>query len=123
AAMLATTPEDLVALADGADLPGLAATPALPPVAVAWEARGAGLKPDALVDTRPIFEAGFEPLPALLDAAEALAEGGLLLVIAPFHPQPLRRLLGRRGFTSAARQEPDGWRIAFRRERSLPRAA
>jgi hypothetical protein len=112
AAMLAVSAEDLAALAAGADLDGLAATAALPAGTLPWPDR----VPDAVVDTRPIFEAGFEPLPALLDAADSLGGAQLLLVVAPFHPQPLRRLLGRRGFASAARQEADGWRIAFRRE-------
>lgn len=123
AAMLATTAEDLAALAGGADLPGLAATPALPAGALAEPPARPNLLPESVVDTRPIFEAGFEPLPALLDAAAGVAPGGQLLVVAPFHPQPLRRLLARRGFASSAQQQPDGWRILFRREEPHPRAA
>lgn len=116
AAMLGIEAGGLVRLADGDDPARLddaegAELPAEgpPPADTA--------PPDRVVDTRPIFDSGHEPLPAILDAAEQVPAGGTLLVLAPFHPLPLRRLLRRRGFASTAWPDADVcWHVAFRRE-------
>ena len=110
AAMLGTTAADLTSLADGAELTELALGDKLaddpqPRLEV---------PPTAVLDTRPIFDAGREPLPAILDAAASLPEGGALLLVAPFHPVPLRRLLRQRGFASTAEQQADAWHVVFR---------
>lgn len=112
AAMLGVAAEDVTRLAAGAELAALGAAAALPAEPPDWPAPEAAL----LLDTRPIFESGHEPLPRILDAAESLPPEGALLVVAPFHPVPLRRLLGRRGFASAARQQAEAWEVAFVRQ-------
>ena len=116
AAMLGIEAGDLVRLADGDDPSRLTDTEEAelptegPPPADA-------APPDRLVDTRPIFDSGQEPLPVILDEAEQVPPGGTLLLIAPFHPLPLRRLLRRRGFASTAWPDADAcWHVAFTRE-------
>jgi uncharacterized protein (DUF2249 family) len=71
------------------------------------------------LDLRPEFERGIEPLMIVLDAISVLKPGTALMVEAPFHPMPLRRLLGGRGFESRAIQvSPEHWQVVFRRENS-----
>ncbi|WP_161958906.1 DUF2249 domain-containing protein [Ferruginivarius sediminum] len=108
AAMLGTSPDDLTHLANGGELAELSETDTS---AELVEQTDAG--PAAVLDTRPIFEAGHEPLLAILDAVAELPPGGALLVQAPFHPVPLRRLLGQRGFHSKAHQRGDSWEVTF----------
>jgi uncharacterized protein (DUF2249 family) len=68
------------------------------------------------LDLRPVFADGHEPLGLILDEIDRLPDGAALVIEAPFHPVPLRRLLGGRGYDSAARQvAADHWRVAFRR--------
>lgn len=68
------------------------------------------------IDVRPILAAGEPPLGAVIQLAEAVAPGGVLLIEAPFDPQPLRRLLaGKRFATYAERLGPGHWRIWCRR--------
>ncbi|SDT57041.1 putative zinc-binding protein [Bradyrhizobium canariense] len=70
-----------------------------------------------ILDVRPLFERGIEPLMTILEAASALEGDAALIVEAPFHPLPLRRLLGGRGFESrAARLSSEHWQVAFRHE-------
>lgn len=67
------------------------------------------------LDLRPIFADGHEPLAIILDHVRHLPDGAALVIDAPFHPVPLRRLLGGRGYQSMARSlAPDHWRVAFR---------
>lgn len=74
------------------------------------------------LDLRPAFERGAEPLGIVLDAISALGPGGGLMVEAPFHPMPLRRVLGGRGFESRAAQiSPEHWQVVFRRGNPDPR--
>lgn len=112
AAMLGIAAEALTRLAGGEALEALEAGSALP------EAAPDRPEPEhaLLLDTRPIFDSGHEPLPAILDAAETLAKDAALLVVAPFHPLPLRRLLGRRGFASSARERNGAWQVTFVRQ-------
>jgi len=66
------------------------------------------------LDLRPVFADGHEPLALILDEIERLPDGAALVIDAPFHPMPLRRLLEGRGYDSTARQiAADHWRVAF----------
>ena len=66
------------------------------------------------LDARPIFESGNEPLAAILAFVEEAGPDDVLVVEAPFHPVPLRRLLARRGYRSTAEAlAPDHWRCTF----------
>lgn len=68
------------------------------------------------LDMRPIFEAGIEPLMTILREVAQLDDGDVLILEAPFHPLPLRRLLKGRSVDSFARETPSGsWQIALRR--------
>ncbi|MFW6028073.1 MAG: hypothetical protein ACOC9Q_00920 [bacterium] len=79
AAVLGIAADDLVALAEGRDPESLRIVPA---PADREEALAPGT-PVVVVDTRPVFEEGREPLVALLDAAEALTPDESLEVLAP----------------------------------------
>jgi uncharacterized protein (DUF2249 family) len=69
------------------------------------------------LDLRPVFADGHEPLAMILDAIRALPDGAALVIEAPFHPVPLRRLLTGRGYRSSVQPlAPDHWRVSFRRE-------
>lgn len=68
------------------------------------------------IDVRPILAAGEPPLGAVIQLAGAVAPGGVLLIEAPFDPQPLRRLLAGKEFaTYGERLGPGHWRIWCRR--------
>lgn len=68
------------------------------------------------LDVRPMFERGEAPLGDIMRAAAAIAEGGTLIVEAPFDPAPLHRALARKGFVSHAEPvAPDHWRVYFHR--------
>lgn len=113
ARMLGLSPELLLAVALDQPADGLdRGTPAEPEDS-AW-ADAAGLR--VPLDLRPLFAAGHEPLATVLEAVDRLPGDAALVIDAPFHPLPLRRLLGGRGYPSAARCiAPDHWRVAFRR--------
>lgn len=69
------------------------------------------------VDVRTDLDNGHEPLGRILDAVAALGSSEDLVVEATFHPVPLRRMLGGRGFASYAEMLGDQhWRVRFRRE-------
>ena len=71
--------------------------------------------PSRQIDLRTIFERGIEPLSLILNAVSSLRSEEHLLLDAPFHPLPLRRLLEGRGFDSRASQiGPAHWRIEIR---------
>ena len=68
------------------------------------------------LDVRPLLENGHEPLADILAFARQAPPDCILAIDASFHPQPLRRLLGSRGYDSFA--EPlaaDHWRAYFRK--------
>jgi len=68
------------------------------------------------LDARPMIARGEEPLTALLELADKVGIGEILIVDAPFDPAPLRRLLDRKGFEVYAEQLSDEhWRVHFRR--------
>jgi hypothetical protein len=67
------------------------------------------------LDLRPVFADGHEPLTLILEQIGRLPDSAALVIDAPFHPMPLRRMLGGRGYLSAASQlAPDHWQVAFR---------
>ena len=68
-------------------------------------------------DVRPILAGGEDPLSVLMERAASVGTGGVLVIDAPFNPAPLRRALGKQGFSSYARLLDEGhWRIFFRRD-------
>jgi len=76
------------------------------------------------LDVRPALAQGEEPLGLILKRAAGIAPGGVLVIEAPFDPAPLRRVLGRKGFSAhAERLAEDHWRVAFRRDREAAPAA
>ncbi|MFT3691122.1 DUF2249 domain-containing protein [Paenirhodobacter sp.] len=66
------------------------------------------------LDVRPIIAGGEEPFAAIISAADALAEGQVLRILAPFRPVPLFRVMERRGFAweETALGAPD-WQVDF----------
>jgi uncharacterized protein (DUF2249 family) len=74
----------------------------------------------ARIDVRPMLEAGRDPLRDIMGAARRVADGGTLIVDAPFDPAPLRRVLAKKGFVSFAREIAAGhFRVYFLRDRGL----
>lgn len=72
-------------------------------------ADGAALRAEVYVDATAILLAGVDPLAEVLTAADRVAPGGLLRVVAPFAPAPLGALLRSRGWDveiSAAGPKP-----------------
>lgn len=69
------------------------------------------------LDLRPLLARGVDPLAEVLTQAAPVAPDGILVLIAPFNPAPLRRLLAARGFSSFGEKLGEGhWRIACRRD-------
>jgi len=69
------------------------------------------------IDVRPLLAKGIDPLQTVLESAAAVPADGVLRLAAPFDPQPLRRILAGKGFSSLARRQGDGhWQITFRRD-------
>ncbi|MCU0893085.1 MAG: DUF2249 domain-containing protein [Rhodospirillales bacterium] len=68
------------------------------------------------LDVRPMLAAGEGPFAAVMHAAGGVAEGALLLIEAPFDPQPLRRVLAGKGFSTYGERVALGhWQIWCRR--------
>lgn len=68
-----------------------------------------------LLDLREKLRDGHEPLMDILSAAKALKPEQDLVIITTFHAEPIRRLLGYRGFVSFAEKlAADHWQIRFR---------
>lgn len=68
------------------------------------------------IDVRPILASGGEPLSEILAAAEGIAEGESLVVIAPFEPAPLYGVMRQMGFSADVAPDPGGgFRIVFTR--------
>lgn len=69
-----------------------------------------------IVDVRPIKARGEEPFDTIMAAVAALGEGEPLVILAPFDPEPLKGVLGEKGFTSETSQLDDGaFQVVFRR--------
>ncbi|MBT6206119.1 MAG: DUF2478 domain-containing protein [Rhodospirillaceae bacterium] len=106
---------DLVAIANGEDIQ---ASPTLP-----LNYAGGDGAPDEVdsnetttgyLDTRPIFDRGQEPLAEILKLLKSSPPESHLVIDAPFHPAPLRRLMQQRGYVSHARQiSGEHWRCTF----------
>ena len=52
------------------------------------------------LDVRPILEGGTDPLKAIMEKVKTLVPGMVLKIVAPFKPEPLIRLLEKKGFES-----------------------
>lgn len=71
-------------------------------------------------DARPLLQAGYEPLPDLLDFADTASLTAVLVIETTFHAEPLRRLFEGRGYQSAAEaQATDHWRIYLRKPQAI----
>lgn len=69
------------------------------------------------LDVREDLKAGREPFHKIMAAVQALREGQRLLLVAPFEPKPLYKVLGRMGFDHTTRQTEDGaWEVLFFRQ-------
>lgn len=125
ASMTGLPVEALLAIANGTTPPPAppAADPVDPPVRPTWlqgvAPEAPADKPDGVcrLDVRPLLEGGHEPLAEILRAVDRLAPDQVLALDATFHPVPLRRLLGRRGYLSyGQRLAAEHWRVYFRSE-------
>jgi uncharacterized protein (DUF2249 family) len=71
------------------------------------------------LDVREDIRAGREPFTRIMKTAASLQAGEALLLVAPFEPVPLYRMLGREGFSNRARSIADGdWEVLFWRAAS-----
>lgn len=67
-----------------------------------------------VVDARPIIEAGEEPFATIMESAEKVKPGEVLVVWAPFEPVPLEGVLAEQGFRHVAEEvDPGNWRVTF----------
>lgn len=111
AAILGVAQKDLIDLTMGRTLSELTPNGAVPPDCDEIRQPLDG----EVVDTHPFFDAGYEPLPTILDTADHIERGESFTVVAPFHPVPLRRLLEHRGFGSKAHRSEQAWSVVFSR--------
>lgn len=92
------------------------------------------IAPTLRLDVRPILANGRDPFTEIMHVAHDVPENGVMVVVAPFDPVPLREHLRQCGFTSTvAACGPQEWEITFRRDatanapsltlRALPDAA
>jgi hypothetical protein len=73
------------------------------------------------LDVRELMTRGLEPLPLILELADALEPGRVLHVRSPFQPTPLYAVLGERGFDHrTARFADDDWSSWFWRTDQPP---
>lgn len=69
------------------------------------------------LDVRPILASGREPFAEIMRVARQVPADGVLVVVAPFDPVPLRDVLGASGFSSSAVPlGPAEWEVTFRRD-------
>ncbi|MHB8141431.1 MAG: DUF2249 domain-containing protein [Vulcanimicrobiaceae bacterium] len=59
---------------------------------------------ELILDVRPILERGDEPFEQIMAAVNSLGNGEVLLLIAPFEPKPLFRVMERKGVTYDCRE-------------------
>lgn len=68
------------------------------------------------LDVRPLLKQNRSPMSAVLAAVNSLGPDQDLLVIAPFEPVPMYKLLLERGLVPESRHLENGdWEILFRR--------
>lgn len=66
------------------------------------------------LDVRRYVYHGQEPFGEIMNTVAQLAPGQKLLLLAPFEPAPLFRVMAARGFTHTAEQAPSGhWEVLF----------
>lgn len=71
-----------------------------------------------VLDVRPDLEAGQEPFHKIMEAIDKLGPNQALVLIAPFEPRPLYKVLGAKGFDHRTEENEDGdWRITFFRRK------
>lgn len=71
------------------------------------------------LDVTADIEAHRDPFSHIMAFVDALGDAPGFALKAPFHPVPLRRVLGARGFASHAEPDPaGGWLVYFRRGRA-----
>lgn len=69
------------------------------------------------LDVRPILASGRDPFSTVMQAAAGVPVNGVMVVVAPFDPVPLRRVLETSGFSSdAVAHGPGEWEVTFRRD-------
>ncbi len=75
-------------------------------------------KPNVVtLDVREDLRKGREPFSRIMSTVASLGDEDQLLLIAPFEPTPLFRVLGQQGFSHTARTTEAGdWEVLFRRE-------
>ncbi|MEM7120428.1 MAG: hypothetical protein AAF563_04070 [Pseudomonadota bacterium] len=115
ASMVASPEDELVSLANGKEVKPNPSKPMISDMApVSWF-DDVDVNEACLVDTRPIFENGKEPLAVILQMVAVADRDDILIVDAPFCPAPLRRLLARRGYESGVKElAANHWRCAFK---------
>lgn len=75
------------------------------------------------VDVRDDLRNGREPFSKIMNAAGALQAGQQLLLIAPFEPAPLFRVMEKQGFRHQAHATVTGdWEVLFTREQASSEA-
>jgi uncharacterized protein (DUF2249 family) len=82
----------------------------------ASDADAAGMNKGKVVtlDVRPDIKRGQEPFGRIMRAVADLAPGQKLLLLAPFEPVPLFRVMAARGFAHTAERAPSGhWEVLF----------
>ena len=68
------------------------------------------------VDVRDDIRGGREPFSKIMNAAAALQTNEQLLLIAPFEPVPLFRVMEKQGFRHTVQSnKPDDWEVLFMR--------
>lgn len=73
------------------------------------------------LDVRPDIAEGREPFQKIMAQVSALKSFEVLLIIAPFEPVPLVKLLKSRGFESYSDEvEPGTWYTYFKKEMETP---
>jgi uncharacterized protein (DUF2249 family) len=76
------------------------------------------------VDVREDIRLGREPFQKIMSAASDLTSNQDLLLLAPFEPVPLLRIMSKRGFGHRASTLPSGdWEILFTRENDVTATA
>jgi hypothetical protein len=73
------------------------------------------------LDVRELLARGLQPLPLILELADALEPGRVLHLRSPFQPAPLYKVLSERGFVhKSTRFADDDWSTWFWREDQPP---
>lgn len=75
------------------------------------------------LDVRAVLASGGEPFDLIMAAAERIAPGNTLELIAPFEPVPLYAVMRRRGFARTTETRGAGeWVVTFRNTAIVPSA-